>query len=34
MGSKTSNNYIIAQINEKLMPINRGEIYEDPLDKF
>ena len=27
-------NYIIAQLNDKIMPINRGNIYEDPLDGF
>ena len=26
--------YIVAQINDKVMPIDRGEIYEDPLDEF
>ncbi|MDB4921177.1 hypothetical protein [Mucilaginibacter sp.] len=27
-------NYIVAQLNDKLMPIDRGEVYEDPLDEF
>ncbi|SMC60700.1 hypothetical protein [Pedobacter nyackensis] len=26
--------YIIAQLNDKIMPISRGEVYEDPLDEF
>jgi hypothetical protein len=26
--------YIIAQLNDKIMPIDRGEVYEDPLDKL
>ncbi|TSJ38626.1 hypothetical protein FO440_19120 [Mucilaginibacter corticis] len=26
--------YLIAQLNDKVMPIDRGEIYEDPLDSF
>ncbi len=25
-------NYIVATLNDKIMPIDRGEIYEDPLD--
>ncbi|RZN82043.1 MAG: hypothetical protein EVB12_03440 [Winogradskyella sp.] len=29
-----SGNYIVATLNDKLMPIDRGEIYEDPLDEF
>jgi hypothetical protein len=27
-------NYIVAQLNDKVMPIDRGEVYEDPLDVF
>ncbi|MEO7211563.1 hypothetical protein [Mucilaginibacter sp.] len=27
-------NYIAAQLNDKIMPIDRGEVYEDPLDSF
>lgn len=27
-------NYIIAQLNDKIMPLGRGEVYEDPLDEF
>ena len=26
--------YIVAQLNDKLMPIYRGDVYEDPLDEF
>lgn len=26
--------YIVAQLNDKLMPIDRGDVYEDPLDEF
>ncbi|WP_296383604.1 hypothetical protein [Winogradskyella sp.] len=29
-----SGNFIIATLNDKVMPIDRGEIYEDPLDEF
>ena len=29
-----SGNYIVATLNDKVMPIDRGEIYEDPLDEF
>jgi len=28
------NNYVIAQLNDKIMPIDRGDVYEDPLDSF
>ncbi|MGY3213066.1 hypothetical protein [Mucilaginibacter sp. HD30] len=32
-GSQESkDNYIVAQLNDKIMPIDRGEVYEDPLD--
>jgi hypothetical protein len=27
-------NFIVATLNDKVMPIDRGEIYEDPLDEF
>ncbi len=27
-------NLVVAFLNDKIMPIDRGEIYEDPLDKF
>ena len=27
-------NFIIATLNDKIMPIDRGQIYEDPLDKI
>ncbi|MDP9047990.1 MAG: hypothetical protein M3N14_07620 [Bacteroidota bacterium] len=27
-------NYIVAQLNDKIMPIDRGEVYEDPLNEF
>ena len=30
----SQDNYIIAQLNDKIMPIARGEVYEDPLDEF
>lgn len=26
--------FIVAQLNDKIMPIDRGEVYEDPLDEF
>ena len=29
-----SGNFIVATLNDKVMPIDRGEIYEDPLDEF
>ena len=29
-----SGNFIVAQLNEKLMPIDRGIVYEDPIDEF
>jgi hypothetical protein len=32
--SQNSGNYIVATINDKIMPIDRGDIYEDPLDDF
>jgi len=27
-------NFIVATLNDKIMPIDRGDIYEDPLDNF
>jgi hypothetical protein len=27
-------NFIVAQLNEKVMPIDRGLVYEEPLDEF
>ena len=32
--NESSENFIVATLNDKLMPIDRGEIYEDPLDEF
>ncbi|WP_411768567.1 hypothetical protein [Winogradskyella sp. A3E31] len=32
--AEDSGNFIVATLNDKVMPIDRGEIYEDPLDKF
>jgi hypothetical protein len=29
-----SGNYIVATLNDKVMPMDRGDIYEDPLDEF
>lgn len=29
-----SENFIVATLKDKVMPIDRGEIYEDPLDEF
>lgn len=26
--------YIVAQLNDKIMPIDRGDVYEDPLDEL
>lgn len=26
--------YVVAQLNDKIMPIDRGDVYEDPLDEF
>ena len=31
---ENSGNFIVATLNDKVMPIDRGEIYEDPLDEF
>lgn len=30
----TQGTFIIIQLNEKIMPIDRGDLYEDPLDEF
>ncbi|MBS1590976.1 MAG: hypothetical protein JST07_02570 [Bacteroidetes bacterium] len=27
-------NFIVVQLNEKVMPIDRGIVYEDPIDEF
>lgn len=27
-------NYVVTTLNDKIMPIDRGDIYEDPLDEF
>ena len=32
--SEITGNYLVATLNDKLMPIDRGDIYEDPLDEF
>lgn len=32
--NESSGNFIVATLNDKVMPIDRGEIYEDPLDEF
>lgn len=29
-----SGNYIVATLNDKILPIDRGDTYEDPLDKL
>lgn len=31
---KVTDEYIIAQLNDKIMPIDRSEIYEEPLDEY
>lgn len=31
---ESSGNYIVATLNDKIMPLDRGEIYGDPLDEF
>lgn len=33
-GEESVGNFIIAQLNEKVMPIDRGLVYEDPIDEF
>ncbi|MFV0341826.1 MAG: hypothetical protein ACK5JH_02890 [Anaerocolumna sp.] len=32
--NKVTGELIMVRINDKIMPIDRGEIYEDPLDEF
>lgn len=32
--NESSENFIVATLNDKVMPMDRGEIYEDPLDEF
>ncbi|CAM1340951.1 hypothetical protein [Tenacibaculum amylolyticum] len=32
--NESSGNFIVATLNDKVMPIDRGEIYEDPLNEF
>ena len=32
--SQTEGQYIRIQLNERVMPIDRGNIYEDPLDEI
>jgi hypothetical protein len=32
--SEISGSIIVVQLNEKIMPIDRGVLYEDPLDEF
>ena len=32
--NKTSGNFLVANLNDRLMPIDRGDIYEDPLDEY
>jgi len=27
-------NYVVAQLNDKIMPIDRGDVYADPLDEL
>lgn len=31
---ESKEHYIVAQLNDKIMPIDRGEVYEDPLDEL
>lgn len=31
---KTNGEFVIAQLNDRIMPIYRGDVYEDPLDEF
>lgn len=31
---KSLGNFIVATLNDKIMPLDRGEVYEDPLDEF
>ncbi len=30
----TPRNYLIITLNDKIMPVDRGDVYEDPLDEF
>ena len=30
----SSENYIVVELNDKMMPIERGDTYEDPIDDF
>lgn len=32
--NQSPGNFIVATLNDKVMPIDRGEIYEDPLDEY
>lgn len=32
--SEKSSNFLVATLNDKLMPIDRGSFYEDPLDEY
>lgn len=34
LGKNHSGELVIVRLNDKIMPIGRGDIYEDPLDKF
>lgn len=31
---KVTDEYIIVQLNDKIMPLDRSEVYEEPLDKY
>jgi hypothetical protein len=30
----SDNNLVVIQLNDKIMPVDRGDVYEDPLDEF
>lgn len=32
--NENSGEFIIIQLNDKIMPLDRGELYEEPLDEF
>lgn len=32
--SQSAENYMVVTLNDKIMPIDRGNVYEDPLDEF
>lgn len=32
--SQSAENYVVVTLNDKIMPIDRGSVYEDPLDEF